>query len=148
MRFLASFAVVTTLALGVAARSQGAVARSPSIATVCHYFEALNRNDFGSALSLTAGAAEARTQQMLGKLKHEADKADARVELHVRKLAVAERAPTHGAVPVDVVFDIDVVGKRWFFSRVARKLAGTARFLVEPAPTSAPRIVAINGALQ
>jgi hypothetical protein len=148
MRFLASFALVTTLALGVAARSQGAVARSPSIATVCHYFEALNRNDFGRALSLTAGAAQTRTQQMLGKLKHEADAADAEVELHVRRLAVAERPAAQGGVPVDVVFDIDVVGKRWFFSRVARRLAGTARFLVEPPPSSAPRIVAINGALK
>jgi hypothetical protein len=45
---------------------------------------------------------------------------------------------------VNVTFDIDIVGKKWFFRRVARTLAGTARFLFAG---RAPRIVAIDGHL-
>jgi hypothetical protein len=75
--------------------------------------------------------------------------ADAKVELKVRRLRVAEREQQLEAglpVPVDVDFDIDVVGKKWLFSKVARKLAGTAHFYV--ASLDRPRIVAIEGNLQ
>src|SRR5437016_3647841 len=145
MRSLVSLALVASL-FALAARSDASAPRSASVATVCGYFEALNRNDFGRALALTVGDAETRTRQILGNIQRQANAADAEIELHVRKLAVAERAPAAGAVPVDVVFDIDVVGKKWLFSKVARKLAGKAQFVV--APASQPRIVAIVGSLE
>jgi hypothetical protein len=117
--------------------------------TVRGYFEALGKNDFQRALSLTVGAAQERTARMVGSLKSQARAADARVELKVRRLRVAERPERLEAglpVPVDVDFDIDVVGRKWWFSKIARRLAGTAQFYV--ASSVEPRIVAIEGKLE
>jgi hypothetical protein len=112
------------------------------------YFRALGHKDWGRALALTAGAAQARTAEMLGTLAREAEKHDADVELKVRTLNVAERPaarPGRRLIPVEVTFAIDVVGHKWFFSKVARRLAGTAQFYVLPGGPG--RILAIDGNL-
>ena len=115
------------------------------------YFDALGKNDFPRALSLTAGAAQSRTEHMMGTLKQQAAAAHARVELKVKHVEVSQAPPEHLAeglpVPVDVQFDIDVVGRKWIFSRVARKLSGRAQFFVACA-SPAPRIIAIEGKIE
>jgi hypothetical protein len=118
-------------------------------ATVRGYFAALGANDFKRALSLTSGDAQARTERMVGSLHRQAAAAHARVELKVRKVEVSPPAGQTAdgtPVPVEVSFDIDVVGKRWIFSRVARRLNGRAQFLVASASPE-PRIISIEGKL-
>jgi hypothetical protein len=111
------------------------------------YFQALDRQDFGKALALTYGAAKARTSQMVEELKNEAAVHHAKVEVKVKQLDVhAPGSPEAQGVPVPVAFHIDVVGKKWCFSKVARKLEGEARFYVDPAQPD--HIVAIEGSLQ
>src|SRR5260221_2238848 len=79
--------------------------------TVRSYFEALGRNDFALALALTDGPAQSRTARMIGTLRHQAEAHHAQVEVRVRALELAER-PADCAV--DVKFDLDVIGRRWF----------------------------------
>ena len=113
--------------------------------TVRGYFQALEHKDFGRALALTEGDAMKRTARMLGTLYREAHAAHADVELKVQKLELAEQKG-EGTIPVEVTFDIDVIGKKWIFKRVARHLTGTAQFYVATASPS-PHIVAITGNL-
>jgi len=118
-------------------------------ATVRGYFAALGANDFQRALSLTQGDAQARTERMVGTLHRQAAAAHARVELKVRKVEVSRSAAQTAEgtpVPVEVRFVIEVIGKKWIFSRVARKLAGRAQFLVASASPE-PRIISIEGKL-
>src|SRR5262249_22530724 len=107
------------------------------------YFAALEHKDWDRALALTSGPALDRTARMLGTLTTEARRHHADFELKVRALRVDERAPAEVGVPVDVRFEIDVIGKKWIFRRLARKLTGYAQFIVEG--ESPPRIVAILG---
>ena len=104
------------------------------------YFRALDRQDFSAALALTDGAAQTRTSQMVDTLKCEAAAHNARVEVRVTTLDVRTRGePDERGVPVPVAFHIDVVGHKWCFSKVARKLAGVARFYVDTAqPAASP----------
>jgi hypothetical protein len=113
--------------------------------TVRGYFAALEQRDFRRALDLTAGTALERTNHMIDRLASEAAAWHAQVEVKVRSLHV-EPAGAVGEqpVPVDVSFDIDVIGRKWMFRRLARRLTGTARFLVDEAAAQ-PRIVAIVG---
>jgi hypothetical protein len=137
--------LVASLVAGPVSASR---ADSGPTATVRDYFHALGHKDWGHALALTAGAAQARTAQILGTLQREAARADADVELKVRALNVAERPGAslgRRLIPVEVTFDIDVVGHKWFFKKVARHLAGTAQFYVSPRGPS--RILAIDGSL-
>jgi len=118
-------------------------------ATVRGYFAALGNNDFKRALSLTQGDAQARTEHMVGTLHRQAAAAHARVELKVKKVEVSPPAAQTAdgtPVPVEVTFYIEVIGKKWIFSRVARKLAGRAQFLVASASPE-PRIISIEGKL-
>lgn len=123
--------------------------QADAASTVRGFFDALAKNDFKRALSLTMGAAEARTARMVGDLRQQARDHHADVELKVRSLHVEPPRPepleAGLPVPVDVEFDIDVVGKKWVFRKVARKLAGRAQFYVGGA--GAPRIVAIEGSI-
>ncbi|MCU1277967.1 MAG: hypothetical protein JWM53_1513 [bacterium] len=142
MRFIAPL----LLSLGLAAPVARAHAESSPGAAVRGYFQALARQDFGGALALTAGAALARTSHMVDTLKSEAAAHHARVEVKVTNLDVrAPGAPDARGVPVPVAFHIDVVGHKWCFSKVARKLDGEARFYVDPSRPD--RIVAIEGKL-
>ncbi len=117
-------------------------------ATVKGYFAALGKNDFKRALALTSGTAQTRTENMVGSLNRQAAAAHAKVELHVRRVLVSPPAGQLAdglPVSVEVQFEIDVVGRRWIFSRVARKLNGRAQFYVA---CDSPRIVAIEGKLE
>ena len=142
MRFIATLVLAAaTVAVPLSARAE----TSPS-AAVRGYFQALGRQDFSGALALTDGAAQTRTSHMVETLKSEAAAHHARVEVSVTHLDVrAPGAPEARGVPVPVVFHIDVVGKKWCFSKVARTLDGEARFYVDPARPD--RIVAIEGKL-
>jgi hypothetical protein len=106
---------------------------------VQRWFAALESKDFPKAIALTAGAAQERTEHMVGRLVSEAAAHHADVEVKVKHLDVHDEG---GAV--NATFDIDIVGKKWFFRRVARTIAGKARFLFAGA---AQRIVAIDGHL-
>jgi hypothetical protein len=139
---------VAPIQLAAPARAQAVVqsaVRSDPAAAVRGYFAALGRNDFQGALSLTLGAAQERTARMVGTLRQQAAAHRARVELRVKSVEVSPSTAREagGAVPVDVKFDIDIVGRKWWFSRVARKLAGHAQFYVDD-----QRIVAIEGKLE
>ena len=121
-------------------------AQSSPCAAVRGYFEALARQDFSAALALTDGAAQTRTSHMVDTLKSQAAANPARVEVKVTGLAVREPGtPDARGVPVPVAFHIDVVGHKWCFSKVARRLDGKARFYVDPSRPD--RIVAIEGQL-
>lgn len=138
MRFL--------LALGaLGAIAAASPAHAGPTEAVRSYFDALARQDFGGAISLTDGAAQSRTSHMVSQLQDEAAAHHARVEVKVQKLEVrAPGVPEPGrGVPVPVAFHIDVVGHKWLFHRVARTLAGQARFWVD-----SNRIVAIDGNLE
>ncbi|HZS40035.1 MAG TPA: hypothetical protein VFF06_24550 [Polyangia bacterium] len=137
---LAALLIAASLLLPAFAR-----AGSPSV-TVRGFFDALERKDFGRALALTGGDASLRITRLLGHIDAEAAQHHAQVEFKVRSLSVEERAPADsGEILVDVSYDIDVIGKKWIFRKVARKLTGTAQFFVD---ASAPRIVAIVGSLE
>lgn len=117
-------------------------------AAVKGYFQALGRQDFGKALALTDGAAQTRTSHMVSTLQSEAAAAHARVEVQVKKVELRETGalePGRG-VPVAVQFHIDVVGKKWCFAKVARRLEGQAKFWVDPGRSD--KIVAIDGNIE
>jgi hypothetical protein len=137
----AALATVATFA------TTAAHANEDPAAAVRGYFSALNRQDFGGAIALTDGDAHARTNRMVDQLKQEAAAHHARVEVKVTKVDV--RAPGVAepgrGVPVPVQFHIDVVGHKWCFNKVARKLDGTARFWINAERPD--RIVAIEGHL-
>ena len=141
MRFFAPIVVaVATLVAPLAVRAQDPC---PTEA-VRGYFAALARQDFSGAIALTDGSAQTRTSQMVSTVKNEAGAHNARVEVKVKKVDVrAPGTPDKRGVPIPVAFRIDVVGHKWCFSKVARKLDGEARFYVDPQRPD--RIVAIEG---
>lgn len=127
----------------VLAHAQGSPAEA-----VRGYFQALDRQDFGRAISMTLGAAQQRTTHMVSTLRREAAAHDARVEVKVKALSVRSPGvaqPGRG-VPVPVQFHIDVIGRKWMFHRVARRLEGEARFWVDPQRPE--HILAIEGRLE
>jgi hypothetical protein len=139
--------ILSLAALSLCLLAPRAHAESRPIRAVRHFFQALDRQDFGGALALTDGAAQADTSRMVSALQTEAARAHAHVEVKVTRLAFEPpRAPEARGVPVPVRFHIDVIGKKWMFQRVARTLDGDARFYVDPARLD--RIIAIEGALQ
>jgi hypothetical protein len=139
MRLPAVFALLAMLALVLPGRR----AHASAPAVVRGFFAALERKDFGRALALTEGAAKARTANLVGTLHRAAQQHHAELEFRVKRLDVDQPyASAVGATPVRVHFDIDVIGKRWIFRKVARKLTGRANFYV-----AANQIVAIHGKL-
>ena len=131
------FVCLVSVATPVRASAPGSTVRS--------FFAALERRDFRAALAYTEGAAASVIAGMLDNIKSEAARRHVDVELKVRNLVVTERGPdATGQTPVDVAYDIDVIGKKWMFHKVARRLSGTASFYVDD---RAPRIVAIVGML-
>ncbi len=139
---VASSLVVPALARATSFRASGS-SISPS-ATVRGFFDALEHRDIPRALALTDGDAALRITELLGHIDAEAARHHAQIELKVRSLRLDERAPDDGVVPVQVSYEIDVIGKKWIFRKLARKLVGTAEFLVDG---RAPRITAIVGRL-
>jgi hypothetical protein len=112
------------------------------------YFQALDRQDFVRALALTDGQAQESTSNMVNTLKRQAAAAHAWVEVKVKTLEVQPEGvaePGRG-VPVPVHFHIDVIGHKWLFHKVGRRLDGYACFWVDP--ERADRIVAIEGDLK
>jgi hypothetical protein len=132
--------LLMTLSLAVAPM----IAHADACSTVRGYFAALNRQDFTTAIAMTNGTAQSSTSQMVEDLRRQAAKNHARVEVKVTKVEVSPpmEAEARG-VPVPVAFHIDVVGHKFCFHKVARKLDGRARFFVDPSGSG--RIVAIEG---
>ena len=146
MRFFAPLIFAAATVAAPLAGAHAETAQTAPTAAVRGYFRALARQDFSGAIALTDGAAQTRTSHMVDKLKSEAAAHNARVEVKVTTLEVrAPGQPDERGVPVPVAFHIDVVGHKWCFSKVARKLDGEARFYVDPARPD--RIVAIEGRL-
>jgi hypothetical protein len=149
---LAALVIASSLVLPALARANTAPARpthstvagpSPS-ETVRGFFDALEQKDFPRALAFTDGDAAMRIADLLGHIDAEAARHHAQIELKVRSLRLREGVLDDGVVPVQVRYEIDVIGRKWFFRKLARKLVGTAEFLVDG---SAPRITAIVGRL-
>ena len=139
MKLAASTVLACLVTLSAPARA------SEPASTVRSLFAALERRDFGGALALTKGRAASVLSGMIDALDREAARRHVDVELKVRSLSVTERGrDADGQTPVDVAYDIEVIGKKWLFQKVARRLSGTASFYVEE---RAPRIVAIVGML-
>lgn len=129
----------------------------PVAATVVRaYFDAFGRQDAATLGAVTDGEAATDTRKMLQTIQSEAARHKVGVELKVKDLTVspaaAVAADSESFTPVDVKFNIAVVAKKWFFSRVARHLTGTATFFVGKnvvrGDASAPRIVGIEFALK
>lgn len=113
----------------IVARPSRARAESRSgaaMGVVRAYFSALADRDFGGALRMTTGAAMQRTRDILVDLERRAAERRAHVDLEVRQLDLRP----NGNGTVDARFAIDVIGKKWMFSKVARRLFGNARFYV------------------
>jgi hypothetical protein len=84
---------------------------------------------------------------MIDRLKKEAVAHKVTVEVRVKHLDVgAPGLPEPRGVPVPVAFDIEVVSRKWWFSRIALRLNGEARFYID-ATHPDDRIVAIDGNL-
>jgi hypothetical protein len=114
---------------------------------VRRYFRALDHQDFDRAIALTDGGAKARTASMIDRLKREADAHKVSVEIRVKHLDVrAPGLPEPRGVPVHVAFDIEIVTRKWCFSRIALRLNGEACFYIDPARPH-DHIVAIDGNL-
>ena len=142
MKLFLRIMVLSAIALPALA----AKAESFQSSTVKGYFAALDRQDFDTALKLTSGSAQVRTAKMVGDLKEEAAKHNAKVLVEVKKVEVVELDEEgDGPKTIEVTFDIDIVGKKWMFKKVARRLNGTARFEVVQDPE--PHIVTIDGKL-
>jgi hypothetical protein len=131
--------VVSLLSL-VLSLAAGAHAQEPC-ALVRGYFTALAEKNYDKAIQLTSGAAQERTRHWVGSLEQEAAQHHADVQLRVQRLDVR---PTEGQ-RVSVQFNIDVVGKKLCFSKVARTLAGVAEFIVTH---DGERIERIDGHLE
>jgi hypothetical protein len=139
-------ALIATLSLLLPALVAPPARAEPPSLTVRGFFAALEQHDFGGALARTDGAAARVIGELLAAIDREARSRNAQVSLRVRSLRVQERAAvTSGPVPVDVTYDIDIIGRRWIFSRVARRLSGSASFLVD---ARRPCIVAVVGELR
>lgn len=136
---LAALLIAASLLLPSLAR-----AGAPS-STVRDFFAALEHRDFPRALAFTDGTASGRVSRLLAHIDREAARHHAQVEFKVRSLRLSEGSPDEaGATPVEVTYEIDVIGKKWIFRKLARKLTGTADFYVAE---NAPRITAIVGQL-
>jgi hypothetical protein len=114
---------LTSLVMAVASSAH---AQEPT-ALVRGYFAALERSDFSKAIRLTQGAAQKSTEHMVGTLQSQAAQHHAEVELKVQRLDVR---PNDDGQRVKVEFNIDIIGKKWVFKKVARTLAGTAEFKI------------------
>ncbi|HZS36626.1 MAG TPA: hypothetical protein VFF06_07370 [Polyangia bacterium] len=125
--------------LVVLALATPALAFAQPTQVVQRWFAALEQKNFPQAMALTQGSALQRTEHMVGRLVAEAEAHHADVEVKVKHLEVRDEGGD-----VLVTFDIDIVGKKWFFRRVARTLAGTARFTL----ADGQRIDAIDGRLE
>jgi hypothetical protein len=108
------------------------------------WFAALVRQDFGGAIALTRGAAQTRTERVVGELTGGAAAHHASLEMKVHKLDIQAPPAAGSPTPVTARFDIDVIGKRWVFHRLARKLTGVVKFHVG----TDQRIIAIDGRLE
>jgi hypothetical protein len=139
MRLVASLSLASSLLVAAPAFASQP---GPSSLTVRNFFGALEQRDFGGALAFTGGDAQCTVARLLEKIRHEAARKHAKVELKVRNLQVVEHPATAGQVPVEVTYQVDVIGKKWIFRRVARRLSGTAHFYVDE---KTPRIVTIVG---
>lgn len=138
MKLAACLAVLLALPFGGASRAAGA----PSAREVVRgWFQAIAHQDFDGALALTRGPAQASTAAVVGALTACAARHHAALEVKVNHLELA--APPAAGRTVTAIFDIDVIGKKWFF-RAAKKLQGVARFRV----AGDARIVAIDGSIE
>jgi hypothetical protein len=133
-------AVLFALSIVTLARPAATQECSKNATLVQRWFAALERKDFRRAIAMTEGAAQTRTEHITRRLLSEAAAHHADVEVKVKRLEVGDDGDA-----VHVTFDIDIIGKKWFFRRVARNLSGTARFTVAKID---PRITAIDGRLE
>ncbi len=123
------------------------IARSALAAGIVRsYFDALRRQDEKTLSRFTVGSAARDTHAVLSRIWDEARRHDVGVELRLASLAVAPRVSgIDGTTAVDARFDIDVVAKKWFFSKVAQKLRGRATFYVgDNQPAEGAKIVGIK----
>ena len=150
MKFAALLVLSLLLPLSVRAQAasapsssaKSAPATSPS-KVVRGWFAAIVRQDFGGAIALTRGAAQTRTERVVGELTLGAAAHHASLEVKVHKLDI-QAPPAGSTTPVTARFDIDVIGKRWVFHRLARKLTGVVKFHV----ATDQHITAIDGRLE
>src|SRR5262245_5998861 len=90
---LVVFSVVLSALPAAPPTPASAVLAPPSVAaTVRSYFEALIDNNSPRALGLTVGKAKSHTQAILDRLRDEARRAHAAVDLRLRSLEIKERS--------------------------------------------------------
>lgn len=142
-----AIALALTLAFSLPVGAVPIPASAPAAAAgvVRSYFEAFRRQDARALGQFTSGQASRRTHEVLERIWREAAEKEVGVELRLQHLALTPRAPVDGMEPVEARFSIDVVAKKWFFSTVARRLAGHATFYVEPDPARADAPAKIVG---
>jgi|SRR5579871_312366 len=110
------------------------------------YFDALRRQDEATLRKFTVGDAAKDTHDVLARIHAEAKQKDVGVELRLSSLAVSPRVTADSSTTaVDARFSIDVIAKKWFFTKVARELRGRATFYVGNNAASDPSGAKIVG---
>lgn len=94
------------------------------------YFDAFRRLDRHALDGVTVGKAADETRRMLDTLRAEAKRQNVGLELQVKDLSITPRGSQGGAMAVNAKFELAVVAKKWFFSKVARVITGTGTFYV------------------
>lgn len=98
-----------------------------AVGTVRSYFDAFRRLDDGALNAVTVGQATSDTRGMIDQIREEARRHNVKVELQLADLSVVPPR-SDGANRVEAWFDMQVIAKKWFFSKVARELKGRATF--------------------
>ena len=124
-----SVAAVGALLLVTAPAPAQPVTVSPPLAAgaVRYYFDALRRLDDGALQAMTAGQATSDTRDILVQIREQARRANVKVELQLADLSVTPMR-SDGDNHIEAWFDMQVIAKKWFFSKVARELRGRATF--------------------
>jgi hypothetical protein len=143
----ALFATLLGVASTVAApghAQQSAVPPLAAVGTVRTYFDALRRMDERAVGAVTVGRATVDTQDVIDQIRAEAKRNRVGVELQLADLFVKPlRDP--GATRVEALFNLQVIARKWFFTKVARELRGRATFyFTGPRDAARPKITDIK----
>ncbi len=111
---------------------------------VRRYFDALRRMDDRAVSAVTEGRATVDTRGVIAQIRDEARRNSVGVELKLAELHVVPIVDDTAAHAV-ALFDLRVIARKWFFSKVARELRGRATFtFASSVDDSPPKITDIK----
>ena len=124
------------LCLTAGAPAQASAPPSGAVAIVSHFFEAFAHLDSAQVTALTSGAASTDTNSIIDKIRAQARDKGVSVELRTAELRIGRPCTLGAMARVVVRFRIEVIAKKWIFTRVARELRGRATFDVTGTPAN------------